>query len=169
MENANKHPYKKYWYVIRTIQLFILIALTAPFIVAFFYIPSKTYDTNETTILTTHYDIQDASDSETNDLKELKLSHTNTSYDLTHIFLFMIYSVTFVVFIVIFFKDDSGIRYAKLYELNSIKEKILSDDFIDSIDETEEIDSNTPEKSVTNKTSNRTALLKHYMDCVTEI
>lgn len=57
----------------------------------------------------------------------------------------IILAVTVIVLIVIFSKDDSFLKFAKLDELNEVREKLLTE------------------------TSNQADLLKHYMTCVTEI
>lgn len=90
---------------------------------------------------------------------------------------FIILVLTDTALIILFIKDDTGIRYAKLNELSSIKDKI--DNFRDSHDKNnttvEEKTENCIQKATvtnsktTTETSNRAALLKHYMDCLVEI
>ncbi len=101
--------------------------------------------------------------------KEVNVTQTKTQYTLPTIFFLTTSAVTLFVLIVFLVKDDSGVRYAKLYELHSIKEKLLADGFPDSFGENTETESSDRKKTTKSKTSNRTALLMHYMDCVTEI
>lgn len=89
-------------------------------------------------------------------------------------------AISLVILIIFLLADGSGIRYAKLDELHSIKKKLLKGKFRKSFD----ITTKEKSKKVTNskteappkkdiitksKVSNRAALLKQYMDCVTEI
>ena len=101
--------------------------------------------------------------------KEVNVTQTKTQYNLPTIFFLTTSAVTLFVLIVFLVKDDSGVRYAKLDELHSIKEKLLADGFPDSFGENTETESSDRNKTTKSKTSNRTALLMHYMDCVTEI
>lgn len=86
---------------------------------------------------------------------------------------FVILVLTDSVLVVLFVKDDSYIRYAKLDALLSAMESI--DSFENSIDKKsttveEKTENSTPKTSnTTTESSNRAALLKHYMSCVTEI
>ena len=102
---------------------------------------------------------------------------------------FVVLAGTVVALIVLFAKDDSWFRCAKLDELHVIREKLLEGEVNDSVDKTETEDksakkttnmgkdSNTntkiTETTKTNKTTEitdqRAMLLKHYMSCVADI
>ena len=102
---------------------------------------------------------------------------------------FVVLAGTLAALIVLFAKDDSWLKCAKLDELHEIKEKLLKGEVNDSANKTEiedksaqkttnmGKDSNTntkiTETTKTNKTTEitdqRAELLKHYMNCVADI
>ena len=102
---------------------------------------------------------------------------------------FVVLAGTLAALIVLFAKDDSWLKCAKLDELHEIKEKLLEGEVNDSANKTEiedksaqkttnmGKDSNTntkiTETTKTNKTTEitdqRAMLLKHYMSCVADI
>lgn len=115
-----------------------------------------------------------------NNQKKLEVSQTENTYSIPWLFFFATNAISLVILIIFLLADGSGIRYAKLDELHSIKKKLLKGKFRKSFD----ITTKEKSKKVTNskteappkkdiitksKVSNRAALLKQYMDCVTEI
>ena len=69
---------------------------------------------------------------------------------------FVVLAGTVVALIVLFAKDDSWLKCAKLDELREIREKFFAGEVNDSANKTE-------------TTDNRAELLKHYMNCVADI
>ena len=102
-------------------------------------------------------------------------------YHLLCIAYICVLGITITTLLIILLKDDSGIRYEKLDELNEIKEKFFKEDFKNPVDKTEKevkvVNSNmgtttskTKTKTKTTETTdNRVKLLKHYMSCVADI
>ena len=102
---------------------------------------------------------------------------------------FVVLAGTLAALIVLFIKDDSWFRCAKLNELRKIREKFFAGEVNDSANKTETEDKSTQkttnmgkdsntntkitETTKTNKTTEitdqRAALLRHYMDCVAEL
>ena len=101
----------------------------------------------------------------------------NKKLNLCSLFVLLILSAGTLALIVVFIKDDSGLRLAKLDELHSIKSEFLNYDCKDSDQKIEErLDTfekngewEKTNKSVITKSSTKADLLKHYMTCVTEI
>ncbi|MBQ6057033.1 MAG: hypothetical protein IJJ70_08165 [Treponema sp.] len=99
-------------------------------------------------------------------------------YHILCIVFIIVLGVTVTVLLLVVVKDDSGIRYEKLDALCSVEDKInkLSgsvDKKKTSIEEKTEQNCNGSEKltntTTDTATSNYAALLKHYMNCITEI
>ena len=94
-------------------------------------------------------------------------------YPILLISYLIVFIVTIIVLLVIFVKDDSCLKLAKLDELHEVKNIIENGNFNDSIDKTTEtthcpITKTNP--TIYEKTkSNKADLLKHYMSCVTEL
>lgn len=78
----------------------------------------------------------------------------------------LILAVTIATLLVLFVKDDSYIKCAKLNALREVKEMLSSKEFENSVDETEKV---VKSNVVTETTDNRVKLLKHYMSCVADI
>lgn len=87
----------------------------------------------------------------------------------------LILAVTIATLIVLFVKDDSYIKCAKLNTLREVKEMLSNKEFKNSVDkiekEVEFVNSNAVTKTTTTKetTDNRVKLLKQYMSCVADI
>lgn len=96
-------------------------------------------------------------------------------YHVLCIVFIIVLGITVMVLLAILLNDDSGIRYEKLDGLNSIKDKLLEYDSKTSWGEdTNEtiIIKNKKDKSTeitTKRIYNRADLLKHYMNCITDI
>lgn len=99
-------------------------------------------------------------------------------YHILCIVFIIVLGVTVTVLLLVVVKDDSGIRYEKLDALCSVEDKIIKlSDSVDknktAIEEKTEQNCNGAEKvtktTTDTATSNYAALLKHYMNCITEI
>lgn len=99
-------------------------------------------------------------------------------YHILCIVFIIVLGVTVTVLLLFVLKDDSGIRYEKLDALCSVEDKIntfsgSADKNKTTIEEKNEQNCNGAEKvtktTTDTETSNRAALLKHYMNCITEI
>ena len=137
--------------------------------------------TNETTITADNLQDLDCKNKMLLKKSEHK-TEKNFVYTVLYISFFVISGFVITIIFVLILKDDTGLRYAKLDELHSIKKKLLycpnnkKSDSETNIDDNQleffNMDTSTvygaKEKIIT-KTSNRAALLKHYMTCVTEI
>ena len=77
---------------------------------------------------------------------------------------FVVLVGTLAALIVLFAKDDSWLKCAKLDELREIREKFFAGEVNDSANKTE-----TKTTTTTETTDNRAELLKHYMNCVADI
>ena len=88
---------------------------------------------------------------------------------------FVVLAGTLAALIVLFAKDDSWLKCAKLDELRAIRGMLLDETFKGSVDKTEKevevVNSNTETKTTTTTetTDNRAELLKHYMNCIADI
>ena len=109
--------------------------------------------------------------------KTTKIRFSPQSFYLVYIIILVL---TDTALIILFIKDDSGLRYAKLDELHSIKDKIdcfenSHDKNNTSVEEKQNLLCNSAAcqpvttKTIRTETSNRTALLKHYMSCIAEV
>lgn len=169
-QNSKTSSIKLKYFVIRSIILILLLTIQiASTVLIFIKEINSEGKTSETTSITARYPKNLNDNFKNCNPKEVNVTQTKTQYNLQTIFLLTTYTVTLFSLIIYIIKDDSGVRYAKLDELHSIKEKLLSDDFPDSFGENTETESSDRKKTTKSKTSNRTALLMHYMDCVTEI
>lgn len=99
-------------------------------------------------------------------------------YHILCIVFIIVLGVTVTVLLLVVVKDDSGIRYEKLDALCSVEDKIIKlSDSVDknktAIEEKPEQNCNGSEKvtktTTDTATSNYATLLKHYMNCITEI
>lgn len=101
-------------------------------------------------------------------------------YHLLCIIYICVLGATVAVLFVIFLKDDSGIRYEKLDELCKIREIIsetISEKAIskETFESNQEISTDNAKAEKENKNENKTytyaqpELLKHYMNCITEV
>jgi len=99
-------------------------------------------------------------------------------YHILCIVFIIVLGVTVTVLLLVVLKDDSGIRYEKLDALCSVEDKIntfsgSADKNKTVIEEKTEQNCNGSEKvtktTTDTATSNYAALLKHYMNCITEI
>ncbi|MBR4322532.1 hypothetical protein [Treponema sp.] len=155
-------------------RLIIMMLLVLSFIfTAFFFRDEKSnFDSDasylaEKSVVTTKTDLQN----------ERKITGIKFKSQSLYLLYFIIFTVTDITLLVLFVKDDSGLRYAKLEELRTIRENI--DTFENSIDKKNTIVEEKTKKcaqkttvtttKTTSETSNRANLLKHYMDCITEI
>ena len=171
MSNETDNPdSKSYCYIGGKFALFILfiLLLLVPFIITCSCNEEINNETNSQIIYELHSP-KEASDTKNGDCENWKITQTKTSYNLPCIFLFVIYPLSLVALFIFFSKDDSCIRCAKLNALHSIKEKILACEFSDSIYEATEKNPEDCNKTVKTQTHNRADLLRHYMDCITEI
>lgn len=96
-------------------------------------------------------------------------------YHVLCIVFIIILGVTVTVLLMLLIKDDSGIRYEKLDELNSIKDKLLECNTEIAWGKNKDVTKTVANEKdgsaeiTTKKVDNRTDLLKHYMSCVTDI
>lgn len=162
-DHSKQYKTKVCCYIGAKIALFILfsILLIVPFISIYSCNEQKNNGTTSEIIYESHSP-KEASDAKSDDLENLKITQTKTSYNLPCIFLFVIYPLSLVVLFIVFSKDDSCIKFAKLNALLSVKESIQSDGATEK-------DSDTHTKTVTTKSHNHADFLRHYMDCITEI
>lgn len=96
------------------------------------------------------------------------------SYTYLTLAYFIVFIVTIIVLLVIFVKDDSCLKFAKLDELHEVKEKLIGCDKEKTTKENEvsgESGKNNekPETTIITEESNIADLIKHYMTCVTEL
>lgn len=97
-------------------------------------------------------------------------------YHVICIVFIIVFGVTVTVLFMLLIKDDSGIRYEKLDELNSIKDKLLECNSEIAWGKNKDVTKTVAneknectETTTTKKIYNRIDLLKHYMSCVTDI
>ena len=102
-------------------------------------------------------------------------------FPLLKIAFFVALAAMEIVLLVMFVKSDSFLKFAKLDELNEVKQKLLEGKFNDSYNKMTEFydvketktatkeNGSSPKKTLLTETSNQADLLKHYMTCVTEI
>ncbi len=96
-------------------------------------------------------------------------------YHVLCIVFIIVLGITVMVLLAILIKDDSGIRYEKLDELNSIKDKLLECNSEIAWGKNKDVTktvANEKDKSTeitTKRIYNRADLLKHYMNCITDI
>ncbi|MBR4464751.1 MAG: hypothetical protein IKS40_09075 [Treponema sp.] len=119
--------------------------------------------------------------------KTVKNPNSKTEQNNKRVFLYHLLCIIFIIalgvtittLLIILMKDDTGLRYEKLDELHSIKDKLLGCDDkkygTDTSTEIKELEKRTLDDKSSEKTSykseknNRADLLKKYMDCVVEI
>lgn len=97
-------------------------------------------------------------------------------YHVLCIVFIIVLGVTVTVLLMLLIKDDSGIRYEKLDELNSIKDKLLECNTEIAWGKNKDVTKTVAneknectETTTTKKIYNRIDLLKHYMSCVTDV
>lgn len=138
---------------------------------------SKSPEIEESTTLSATYTPQSEENSKGVSLKKLDVTTTKSYFLIPCIAFLVVYVSVLAVLLVLFAKDDSGIKFAKLDELHEIRDKILSYDieslYSETTDETKtvsrkETDNSTCTKKTTKKID-QSALLNHYMDCLVEI
>ena len=96
-----------------------------------------------------------------------KVETTKVKFCCLSFMVFILFLMVSLVLLMIYLiKGNSAIKLEKLNDLYFIKQKLLENDFDDSVDKTTEI-SHT-DKRITEK-QNRADLLKHYMTCITEL
>lgn len=159
------------------ILLILLIVTTLLFSCKLWDFVSKQSEIKESTTLTATYTSQPEENSEGRSLEKVDINTTKPYFLVPSIAFIVVYAAAVVVLLVLFAKDDSGIKFAKLDELHEIRDKILSYDieslFSETTDETKtvsrkETDNSTCTKKTTKKID-QSALLNHYMDCLVEI
>lgn len=159
------------------ILLILLIVPTLRFSCKLWDFVSKQSEIKESTTLTATYALQPEENSEGRSLEKVDINTTKPYFLVPSIAFIVVYAVAVAVLLVLFAKDDSGIKFAKLDELHEIRDKILSYDieslFSETTDETKtvshkETDNSTCTKKTTKKID-QSALLNHYMDCLVEI
>ena len=159
------------------ILLILLIVTTLFFSCKLWDFVSKLSEIKESTTLTATYALQPEENSEGRSLEKVDINTTKPYFLVPSIAFIVFYAAAVVVLLVLFAKDDSGIKFAKLDELHEIRDKILSYDieslFSETTDETKtvshkETDNSTCTKKTTKKID-QSALLNHYMDCLVEI
>lgn len=159
------------------ILLILLIVPTLLFSCKLWDFISKQSEIKESTTLTATYALQPEENSEGRSLEKVDINTTKPYFLVPSIAFIVVYAVAVAVFLVLFAKNDSGIKFAKLDELHEIRDKILSYDieslFSETTDETKtvsrkETDNSTCTKKTTKKID-QSALLNHYMDCLVEI
>lgn len=159
------------------ILLILLIVTTLLFSCKLWDFVSKLSEIKESTTLTATYALQPEENSEDRSLEKVDINMTKPYFLVPCIAFIVVYAAAVAVLLVLFAKDDSGIKFAKLDELHEIRDKILSYDieslYSETTDETKtvsrkETDNSTCTKKTTEK-SNQSALLNHYMDCLVEI
>ena len=159
------------------ILLILLIATTLLFSCKLWDFVSKQSEIKESTTFTATYALQPEENSEGRSLEKVDINTTKTYFLVPCIAFIVVYAAAVAVLLVLFAKDDSGIKFAKLDELHEIRDKILSYDieslFSETTDETKtvsrkETDNSTCTKKTTKKID-QSALLNHYMDCLVEI